>query len=109
MTYAQLDFTSNVIRRVNLIGGSEVGITQSLIDEHPDQFINLEGRYNVPLDDIDWYYNTETDTFIQTVDLFASESIEESAKPEPTEQELINAEILLTQAKILAKLNQLGV
>lgn len=99
MKYAQLDFTDNNIKRVNLIGGEEVGIVQSLIGKYPTDFVNLEGRENVPLDTFDWYYNAETDTFIQTNEL----PMPEESVIEPTEEELTNAQLLLNQADIMSK------
>ena len=81
-TYAQLDFASGEIKRVNLIGGTEVGIVQSLIDAYPSEFVDLTGRTNKPLDTFDWWYLVETDTFVKTAD------IPKPPQPAPTASEL---------------------
>ena len=67
--YAQLDFTGNRYKKVNLIGGEEVGIVTALIEQYPLDFINLEGREDNPLDTLDWYYDSEVDKFITTSEL----------------------------------------
>lgn len=95
--YAQLDFTNNSIKRVMLIGGEEVGIIQSLIDKHPDCFIDLKDRENVPENDIEWYYNTETDTFIHFTEL-----------PETTPEESENTEEPSQMDRIETALNELA-
>jgi len=89
--YAQLEFTDNTIKRVNLIGGEEVGIIQSLIDKYPEYFVDLEGRENVPENDIEWYYNTETDTFIHFTELpeFTPEEEPTPSTPEPSQLDRI--------------------
>lgn len=61
--YAQLDRSSDTVRRVILIGDESVGIMPFMVEDMPDMFINLEGRKNIPENDYDWYYNVEEDTF----------------------------------------------
>jgi len=89
--YAQLEFTDDIIKRVNLIGGEEVGIIQSLINKYPEHFVDLEGRENVPENDVEWYYNAETDTFIHFTELpeFPSKDEPEITEPEPSQLDRI--------------------
>lgn len=101
--YAQLDFTSNRYKRVNLIGGEEVGIVKSLIDRYPGDFVNLEGRENTPQDTSDWYYDAETDTFMTTEELPVIEPEPIEPQPyQPTNAEVIQAVSDLEASLIIA-------
>lgn len=86
MSYAQLDFTSNQIKRVNLIGGPEVGIIPSLIERHPDNFVDLEGRTDIPQDTFVWYYDTSADRFLTGTELPPPSS--PALPPQPTNADL---------------------
>lgn len=101
--YAQLDFTNNRYKRVNLIGGEEVGIIPALIEKYPNDFIDLEGREDIPQDTFDWYYDTEEDRFIRTAELPQPEP------PEPTPYEPTNAEISQALSDLQADLIIAGV
>ena len=76
--YAQLDFKNNKYKRVNLIGGEEVGINQYVIDTYPNDVIDLslfplehpiKSLTNEDLVTIEWYYDTENNTFISRVEI----------------------------------------
>ena len=85
-TYAQLDFVvENNVKRVNLIGGLEVGIIPSLIERFPAEFIDLTGRVNVPLDSFDWWYIPANDLFVKTSDIPVQE-------PEVIDHEVVESE-----------------
>lgn len=101
--HAQLDFTNNRYKRVNLIGGKEIGIIPALIEQYPNDFVNLEGREDVPQDTFDWYYDTEADRFIQVKDLPQPEP-EPVKPPEPT-----NSEVLQTMNDLRAEMEIAGV
>lgn len=103
--YAQLDFTNNRYKRVNLIGGEEVGIVPSLIDKYPNDFVNLDGRESIPLDTMDWYYDTESDIFITTSEL----PIIEPEPIEPVPAQPTNAELAQLVSDLQADLLIAGV
>lgn len=76
--YAQLDFKNNKYKRVNLIGGEEVGINEYMIITYPNDIIDLS---LLPLEDpfksitnedlliAEWYYDTENKIFIKREDI----------------------------------------
>lgn len=99
MVYAQLDFTENTIKRVMLIGGAEVGIVPQIIERKPECFIVLDERENKPENDIEWYYNSATDTFIHFTELPETEATEPEAQP-LTEAEQMQIETYLNTAFI---------
>ena len=90
--YAQLDFTNNRFKMVDLIGGKEVGIVDALIKKYPKNFVCLDGRDNLP-NDINCYYDSENDLFVP---------IEDVIFPEPESQPLTQLdEISNTQLTIM--------
>ena len=90
--FAQLDFTENRFKIVNLIGDETVGIVAELVREYPNYFVCLDGRDNLP-DDINCYYDSENDLFVP---------IEDVIFPEPESQPLTQLdEISNTQLTIM--------
>lgn len=90
--YAQLDFTNNRYKRVNLIGGPEVGIIPKLISMYPNDFVGLKGREDIPLDTSDWHYDTEEDVFLTTAQLPVLEPEPVPVEPyQPTSAEVVQA------------------
>ena len=90
--FAQLDFTENRFKIVNLIGDETVGIVAELVREYPNYFVCLDGRDNLP-DDINCYYDSENDSFVP---------IEDVIFPEPESQPLTQLdEISNTQLTIM--------
>ena len=81
--YAQLDFTENHVKRVNLIGGPEVGIIPALVERFPDEFVLLDGREDIPADCFDWWYIPADDRFVVTADI---------PHDEPEAPEVVNPE-----------------
>lgn len=88
--YAQLDFTNNPYKRVELIGGEEVGIIQQLIDQYPTNFVNMDGRSDVSEINNDnyslYYYDVENDSFITFDQVPPME--EEVIIPEPSNTDI---------------------
>ena len=90
--FAQLDFTENRFKIVNLIGDETVGIVAEVVREYPNYFVCLDGRDNLP-DDINCYYDSENDLFVP---------IEDVIFPEPESQPLTQLdEISNTQLTIM--------
>lgn len=82
-----------------------MGIVPTLIESYPNEFVNLEGRNDVPKDTLDWYYDTETEGFLTTSELPPIE-------PEPTPVEPYqptNAEIVQVISDLQADLIIAGV
>lgn len=66
--YAQLDFSSDRYKKVNVIGGKEVGITDELLTTHPANYVELVSGMPV-IDVFDWFYDSEELKFISTAEL----------------------------------------
>lgn len=94
MVYAQLDFTDNRFKLVDIIGGEEVGIVDALIRKYPKNFVCLDGRENLP-DDINCYYDSENDVFVSVDNVIFPEP-----DPEPLTQldEISNTQITMMEA-----------
>lgn len=99
--YAQLDFTQNRYKLVNLIGDEELGITQELILKHPSDFIDLERREDIGTLKTGKYYDTETDTFIDYIPPIPEpDPIPEPVQPTETELILMSAQAELFEHQI---------
>lgn len=92
--YAQLDFTNNRFKMVDLIGGKEVGIVDALIKKYPKNFVCLDGRDNLP-NDINCYYDSENDLFVPIEDVIFPEP-----EPQPITplDEISNTQLTIMEA-----------
>lgn len=92
--YAQLDFTNNRFKMVDLIGGEEVGIVEVLTKRYPQNFVCLDDRENLP-DNINCYYDSENDVFVSVDNVIFPEP-----EPEPLTplDEISNTQLTIMEA-----------
>lgn len=92
--FAQLDFTENRFKIVNLVGDETVGIIPDLIRDYPNYFVCLDGRDNLP-DEINCYYDSETDLFVPIEDVIFPEPELEPLTPL---EEISNTQLTMMEA-----------
>lgn len=92
--FAQLDFTENRFKIVNLVGDETVGIIPNLIRDYPNYFVCLDGRDNLP-DEINCYYDSETDLFVSIEDVIFPEPELEPLTPL---EEISNTQLTMMEA-----------
>lgn len=97
--YAQLNFSNNRFKKVDLIGGVDVGIVPLLIDKHPTEFVNLTDRTDIDdLNTVDSYYDAENDVFLRESEI----PLPASTHTEPYQP--TNAEVAQTISDLQADL-----
>lgn len=92
--FAQLDFTENRFKLVNLVGDEEVGIIPDMIRDNPNYFVCLDGRENLP-DEDKCYYDSETKLFVTIDEVIFPEP---EAKPLTPLEEISNTQMTMMEA-----------